>query len=262
MYIVIFGALVIGLCLGLMGSGGSILTVPILHYVVGQPEKAAFAGSLLIVGCIALFGGMQSMWRGRVQWRSVLWFGLPGMAGTWFGAILSVLVSGTVQLALFDVVMLLAAWFMLRPRPQQLQLATVDAAKTGKGQTGIALWRVVLYGLLVGVLTGFVGVGGGFLIVPALVLLGRLPMHRAIGTSLVIITMQSFSGFVKYLDVLKQLHIRLDYTVLAWFAAIGVLGSLIGGSLGSRVPQAALQRAFAILLLLAGVGILVALLLA
>lgn len=253
MYIVILGALVIGLSLGLMGSGGSILMMPILHYVVGQPEKVAIAGSLLVVGCIASFGGVQGIIRGRVHWRSVLWFGLPGMVGTWYGAKLSAFASGTVQLAVFDVVMLVAALFMLRP--QRLSAAIDDLPKVEK-----ARWKVVLDGVAVGLLTGFVGVGGGFLIVPALVLLGGLTMRLAIGTSLLIIAMKSFSGFVKYLDVLQQLHLSLDHTVLAWFVGIGVVGSIAGSALGTRVPQAALQRAFAILLLLASIGILIALL--
>lgn len=250
MLLPILGALAIGLSLGLMGSGGSILTVPILHYLIGQPEKVAIAGSLLVVGSIAAVGGLQNAARRNVHWRSVLWFGVPGMAGTWLGARLSQHVSGTVQLALFDAVMFAAALFMLRPKPSEP--TTPKAPK--------APWKIVLDGLVVGALTGFVGVGGGFLIVPALVLLGGLGMQLAVGTSLLIIALKSFSGFVKYLDVLAELDLELDYTVLAWFIGVGIVGSLLGTVVGKRVPQAALQRAFAVLLLLAGVGILAALL--
>lgn len=252
MFWAILGALPIGISLGLMGSGGSILTVPILVYLVGQPEKAAIAGSLLVVGSIATFGSLQYVLRRRVHWRSVLWFGPPGMAGTWLGAHLSAHVSGTVQLSVFDAVMLAAAMFMLRP----------PRLTDGSPRRPKATWKVVVDGLLVGVLTGFVGVGGGFMIVPALVLLGGLPMSLAVGTSLSIIALNSFSGFVKYLDVLHQLDIQLDYAVLSVFVGIGVLGSWLGGLVSARVPQAALQRAFAGLLLVAGAAILVALVVA
>lgn len=252
MLLVIAGALVIGVSLGLMGSGGSILTVPILHYLVGQPEKTAIAGSLLVVGSIAAVGGVQRVLRRRVHWRSVVWFGGPGMVGTWLGARLSAFASGQLQLALFDVVMLGAALRMLRPLP----VHDPSVPHVGKPR-----WKVVLDGLLVGLLTGFVGIGGGFLIVPALVLLGGLPMHLAVGTSLLIIALQSFSGFVKHLDVLHSVGQQLDLRVLAWFVALGILGSLAGGFVGSRIPQAALQRGFASLLLVAGIGILLALLL-
>jgi uncharacterized membrane protein YfcA len=246
---VVLGALGIGIALGLMGSGGSILTVPILVYLVGQEEKAAIAGSLLVVGSIALVGGLQYVPRGLVHWRSVFWFGLPGMVGTWFGARLSALVSGTVQLAVFDLVMLIAAVFMLRP-------PRIEAGVAPRKEQ--ARWKVVADGLVVGVLTGFVGVGGGFLIVPALVLLGGLPMGLAIGTSLLIIALKSFSGFVKYLDVLGELDIHLDWGVLGTFVGLGVLGTVGGSQVGRKLPQATLQRAFAVLLLLAGLAILVA----
>ncbi|HEB51748.1 MAG TPA: sulfite exporter TauE/SafE family protein [bacterium] len=249
---VLLGAIVIGVSLGLMGSGGSILTVPILHYLIHQPEKVAIAGSLLVVGSIAAFGGLQNVARGSVHWRSVLWFGVPGMAGTWLGARLSAFASGTVQLALFDAVMLAAAVFMLRP-------AKLDASASAAHKQK-ARWKIVLDGLVVGVLTGFVGVGGGFLIVPALVLLGGLDMRLAVGTSLLIIALKSFSGFVKYLDVLAERDLHLDYSVLGWFIGIGVLGSLFGSAVGKRVPQAGLQRSFGVMLLLASIGILIALL--
>lgn len=259
MVFVILGALAIGLSLGLMGSGGSILTVPILVYLVGQPEKAAIAGSLLVVGSIAFVGALQNMRRGTVHWRSVLWFGIPGMVGTWFGAQLSALVSGTVQMVVFDLVMLAAALLMLRSRPPENRNGEQGNPGNEPPQPK-AHWRILLDGLLVGLLTGFVGVGGGFMVVPALVLLGGLTMRVAIGTSLLIIAMKSFSGFAKYLDVLREMEIGLDYSVLAWFAGVGTVGSLIGGAASARIPQNVLQRVFAILLLVAGLAILGALL--
>lgn len=240
------GALAIGLALGLLGSGGSILTVPVLVYLLGQDEKTAIAGSLFIVGAIAAAGGVQFAWRQRVDWRSVLLFGLPGMAGTYLGAWLGGLVSGALQLAVFAGVMLLAAALMFRP----------PVVKDGPHSPRSG-WKVALDGVAVGILTGFVGVGGGFLIVPALVLLGGLPMHLAVGTSLVIITLKSFTGFAKYLDVLGDLGLALDWRILLIVTGVGVAGSFAGRLLGNRISQARLQRIFALFLVVIGLWILV-----
>lgn len=243
------GAAIIGLSLGLLGSGGSILTVPILVYLIGQEEKTAIAGSLFIVGCIASVGGLQSTAHKHVHWRSVIWFGLPGMAGSWLGAQLSVFVSGTFQLLLFVAVMLIAGFFMVKP-PKLEQTPHQHAT-----------WKIILEGLLVGVLTGLVGVGGGFLIVPALVLLGGLPIHLAIGSSLLIIALKSFSGFAKYLEVLTQQGLTLDWTILLTFVGVGVIGILSGGMVASRLDQNLLQKLFAGLLFLMGTAMLVGILL-
>lgn len=246
------GALAIGLALGLLGSGGSILTVPVLVYLVGQEEKTAIAGSLFVVGIIALAGGLQFAWRRAVDWRSVWLFGLPGMAGTYLGALLGGLVSGTLQLAVFAGVMLLAAGLMFRPpaRTGEAEEEPPPAPRPGR------FWKVPLEGLVVGVLTGFVGVGGGFLIVPALVLLGGLPMRLAIGTSLIIIALKSGTGFLKYLDVLHDLGYSLDWQVLGVITAVGIAGSFAGRVLGKRLSQERLRRLFAVFLVVIAVLIL------
>lgn len=246
MVLAFLGALIIGLSLGLLGSGGSILTVPILVYLMGQDEKVAIAGSLFIVACIALVGGIQYTVKKRIHWRSVLWFGVPGMVGAWLGAQLSIFVTGTVQLLLFIGVMVVAGIFMARP------------PKLERRETPRPFWKIALDGLLVGILTGLVGVGGGFLIVPALVLLGGLPMHLAIGSSLIIIALKSFSGFVKYLDVLHQLGQTLDWPILGIFVAVGTLGTLFGGIVAHRLHQELLQKMFAGLLFVMGAAMLVA----
>jgi uncharacterized protein len=241
MILALFSALLIGLSLGLMGSGGSILTVPVLIYLVGQDEKVAIAGALCIVGAIALVAGMRAALRRQVDWSSVVWFGLPGMLGTFFGAVLGGMVASSVQLLTFVGVMASAGvWMLWRPR----------IPATGTVAVRRAAMRIVPEGLMVGTLTGFVGVGGGFLIVPALVLLGGLSMQRAVASSLVIIAMQSFTGFAKYHHVLAERNLHLDGKVLATFAGVGILGSLFGGSLGRRLDQDKLRRVFAWILLI------------
>ncbi|RDI95103.1 sulfite exporter TauE/SafE family protein [Meiothermus sp. QL-1] len=244
MLLALLGAILIGLALGMLGSGGSILTVPILVYLVGEPDKLAIAESLAIVGLIALAGAVPYARKGLIDWRNVVWFGLPGMAGTYLGAYLSQWVPGVWQLGLFAVVMLLAAYMMFRP-------PRLEAKPKPRSYP-----KIILDGLVVGALTGLVGVGGGFLIVPALVLLGGLSMHLAVGTSLVIIAMKSASGFYKYLHLLPQQGYSVNWEVVLLFSALGILGSLFGGRLAASIPQLALRRGFAGFLVVMGVFIL------
>ena len=239
------GAIAIGLSLGLLGSGGSILTVPVLVYLVGQDEKVAIAGSLFVVGSIALAGGLQFLRAGFIQWRSVLVFGLPGMLGTYLGAMLAAYVSGVMQLALFALVMLVASWLMLRP----LDLEHADRKER-------ASWKIAGDGLAVGVITGLVGVGGGFLIVPALVLLGGLSMHQAVATSLIVIALKSYSGFWKYLDVLESRSLELDWATLCVVTALGITGSIAGSKLARRLPKDKMKRGFGWFLIVMGIYIL------
>jgi uncharacterized membrane protein YfcA len=241
----LLGAAAIGLSLGLLGSGGSILTVPVLVYLFDQPEKVAIAGSLGVVGSVALVGAVPYARQRLIDWRNVLWFGLPGMVGTYLGAWIAQFVSGLLQLALFAVVMLLAAVMMLRPGP---------AAPPGDGERHV--FKIAADGLAVGVLTGFVGVGGGFLIVPALALLGGLDMRRAVATSLVIIALKSYSGFYKYLHVLEAEHLALDWRVLGLVTAAGIIGTVAGNRMARRLDQATLKRVFGIFLVVMAAYIL------
>jgi uncharacterized membrane protein YfcA len=232
------GALVVGLSLGLLGSGGSILTVPILVYVVGQSPKLAVAASLAIVGTIALVGAASYARKRLVDWRYVLYFGLPGIVATYAGAWVSHFVSGAVQLIVFAVIMGLASWTMLRPAPP---------ATDAPPQRHFA-WLLAA-GVGVGLITGFVGVGGGFLFVPALVILGGLPMHRAVGTSLAVISLNSASGFVGHYVQLAAASVAIPWTQIAVFAAIGTAGSLAGHVIGSRLAHGSLRRVFGVLLI-------------
>ncbi|MCM2270610.1 MAG: sulfite exporter TauE/SafE family protein [Thermoanaerobaculia bacterium] len=237
------GAALVGLALGLLGSGGSTLTVPILVYVVGLEEKTAIASSLAIVGSVALAGGLFAVARRRVDGRSVLWFGVPGMAGTAAGAQLARPVPGALQLVVFALFMLGAAALMWR--------GGVVAAEARRRSA----WKLALDGVAVGVATGFVGIGGGFLIVPALVVVGGLPMPLAVGTSLIVIAMNAYVGFWRYLPTLAALGLTLDRALLAAFIAVGAATSLLGNRFGARLPQHRLRRLFAVTLV--GLGLFV-----
>lgn len=239
------GALLVGLSLGLLGSGGSILTVPVLIYLAGEQEKVAIAESLGIVGAISFAGFIPYALKKQVHWRSVILFGLPGMAGTYGGAIIAGYVSGTFQLILFAAVMLAAAIMMFNDRKKNI-------GADGEISISHAWWKIVLEGLAVGILTGLVGVGGGFLIVPALVILGGLPMSLAVGTSLLIIALKSFSGFYKYMDVLASLEMSMNWHLILVFSLIGAVGSLVGKTVGSKISNERLKKGFAVFLILMG----------
>ena len=244
MLYVVLGAVAIGLVLGLLGSGGSILTVPVLVYLAGQPDKVAIAESLAIVGAIASVGAASYARQGLVDWQAVAGFGAPGIVGTYGGAALAAHVPGAVQLVLFGAVMLAAAGAMLRGRPE------------GRAQEGRSAGAVAAVGAGVGVMTGLVGVGGGFLLVPALVLVVGLDVRLAVGTSLSVIVLNSLTGFVAYLDVLGEAGGAVDWGLVGGIAAVGVVGSIVGSRLSGRVPQAALRRSSAGLLVVMGLFIL------
>jgi uncharacterized membrane protein YfcA len=240
------GALLIGVSLGLLGSGGSILTVPVLIYLVGQDPKVAIAGSLMIVGIISVFSALPYARQGLVKWRTVVVFGLPGMLGAYLGAYGAHYVSNAVQMLIFSVLLLTAAYLMFRPVKLEDEGPTQERA----------LYKIAIDGLLVGGVTGLVGVGGGFLIIPALVLLGGLSMRLAVGTSLVIIAAKSFVGFYEYLNVLSALQLSIDWHIIGLFSLIGIVGGWLGHKVSSRVDQALLKKIFSVFLVLIGVFIL------
>lgn len=241
------GAALIGLSLGLLGSGGSILTVPVLVYLVGEPEKLAIAESLAIVGGVSLVGAIPYALGRQIDWRSVGWFGVPGVTGTYLGAALSVYLSGVAQLLLFAVVMLLAAVMMFRPPKAQAESPSAHPRSPVK---------IGAEGLGVGILTGLVGVGGGFLIIPALVLLGGLPMSLAVGTSLLIIAAKSLVGFAKYVNVLAEQNLSLHWDLIVIFTALGILGSFLGARMGRKVSNESLRKGFAGFLVVMGLYVL------
>ncbi len=238
------GAVLIGVSLGLLGGGGSILAVPLLVYVADLPTREAIATSLLVVGATSAVGGRAHARPHRVRWRTGLVFGLAGMTGAYAGGRLAAYVPTAVLLTGFAVMMLATAFAMLRGQR--------DATADGKVPSReLPVRRVVLDGALVGLVTGLVGAGGGFLVVPALVLLGGLPMPVAIGTSLVVIAMKSVAGLAGYLAT-----VSLDWGLAAAVTAAAVAGSLLGGRLVGRIPAALLRRAFGWFVVAMGVFVL------
>jgi hypothetical protein len=232
---------VIGVSLGLLGGGGSILTVPIFVYLLGFGAKEAIAMSLAVVGATSLLGAVGHWRAGNVNVRVAAIFGAVAMAGTYLGARLAVFFSGAAQLGLFAVVMLAAAYFMFRPTAVASGVTAAESARR------MPVGLIAAEGLAVGVLTGLVGVGGGFLIVPALVLLGKVPMKQAVGTSLLVIAMKSAAGFVGYLG-----QVAVDWTFIAAFTAVASVGIVFGTYMVRFVPQHALKRAFAVFLVIMG----------
>ena len=223
-------AVFVGVALGLLGGGGSILTVPLLAYVAGMDAKQAIATSLLVVGVTSAIGAISHARAGRVQWRTGLIFGAAGMAGAYAGGLLARFIPGTVLLIGFAVMMIATAIAMLRGRKN------IDASEGGHH---LPVPKIVAEGLVVGLVTGLVGAGGGFLVVPALALLGGLPMPVAVGTSLIVIAMKSFAGLGGYLS-----SVQIDWTVALAVTAAAVVGAVVGTRLTALVDPDALRKVF------------------
>lgn len=224
-------SVLIGLSLGLLGGGGSMLTVPILIYALGIEPKSAIATSLLVVGVTSSVGVITHARAGRVQVRTGLLFGAAGMAGAYAGGRLAHFLPARLLLLTFAAMMVATAVAMLRGRGRQAEPAPTVA--------DLPILRVLLQGAAVGAITGLVGAGAGFLVVPALALLGGLPMAIAVGTSLLVIAMQSLAGFFGYLG-----HVAVDLRLAGLVVGAAVIGILIGGQLAARVSQQALRRGF------------------
>jgi uncharacterized protein len=236
-------AVVVGVTLGLLGGGGSILMVPLLVYVAGMDAKEAIAASLVVVGVTAAVSVVGHARAGRVRWRTGLLFGAAGMAGAFAGGLLGGHLPGQLLMSAFALMMVATAVAMLRGRRD------VDPAK---GHAELPVGRVLLDGVVVGLVTGLVGAGGGFLVVPALALLGGLPMGVAVGTSLLVIAMKSAAGLTGYLAT-----VSLDWTLVGAITIAAVVGSLIGARLVDRIPADALRKAFGWFVLAMGAFVLV-----
>lgn len=241
----------IGISLGLMGGGGSVLALPILVYLMGVEAKSAIAMTLVIVGTVSLIGVIPHWRRGNVNFQKAFMFGAATMLGAFLGAKLAFFVSGTFQLLLFAVMMMIAASFMIRKSRKSTQPDNDLQYYPAPVCKYCWLWMLT-EGLGVGVLTGLVGVGGGFAIVPALVLLGNTPMKEAVGTSLLIIACNSVAGFLGYLG-----QVPLDWGLMGSFIVAASVGILGGTYLAQYVKAQQLQKIFGYFLIAVAAFILV-----
>jgi uncharacterized membrane protein YfcA len=248
-------ALVIGIVLAMIGSGGSILTVPVLVYLLKIEPVTATAYSLFIVGMTALAGAIPYWKRGELDRNALIWFSFPSIAAVWLTRAILLpalpdvwLTLGAVSIGkgqalmiLFAGLMLVSAILMLRDAPPLAQTSTPRRA------------LLVLEGAVVGVLTGLVGAGGGFLIIPALVLLAGLPMKTAVGTSLALIALKSIIGFSG--DLTSGL--APDWLLLLSFTSVAILGILLGARFVPNIDARNLKRGFGVFLILVAAAMLV-----
>ncbi len=227
----------IGIVLGALGGGGSILAVPVFVYALGADPKAAIAMSLPVVGMTSLAGALGHWREGHLELKPALLFGAAAMAGAYLGARIASWVPGGVQLTTLAIVMAAAAVSMLRRKRRLLAADAASAKRT----------RIISIatGVGIGILTGLLGVGGGFLFVPALVLFGGLPMKQAIGTSLLVIAMSAAAGSLGYLG-----RVPIDWGIVIRFTAAAIGGIVAGVYVVRFVPHRALQRTFGVFLLI------------
>lgn len=227
-------ALLVGVSLGIMGGGGSILTVPILRYVLGMEAHRAIAVSMLVVGVTSLAALVPHARRKRVRWRVGVTFGLAGMAGAFLAGRLTHFVPGVVLLTAFALMMFATAFAMLR-QPTGKPAHDADA----HASSHFKVVKVAAEGFAVGAITGLLGAGGGFVIVPALVLLARLPIDYAVGTSLIVIAMNTSAGFLGLIG-----QVDIDFSVALIVSGAAVIGSVGGGALAGRIAPSTLKQGF------------------
>lgn len=231
-------ALLIGGGLGLLGGGGSMLMLPLLLYVIGLEPHSAIVASLLVVGLASATAAAVHAARGGIDIRAGFWFGGSSILGAYAGGSTARLLPSTLLLAISGAVMLVTGLGMLRAR------TSYQAPRT-------CCVRAAAVGVLVGALTGLVGAGGGFIVVPALTLLCAMVLREAIGTSLLVIALNCFAGFAG-----AAAHARLPPAPIGELCAIASAGSAAGALLSTRVPPDALRRAFAWVVLATGVVML------
>ncbi|MBL7730620.1 MAG: sulfite exporter TauE/SafE family protein [Chitinophagaceae bacterium] len=251
-------SLVIGVSLGLIGGGGSILTVPVLVYLFGVNPVLATAYSLFIVGATSLVGTFPKYKSGEVNLKTAIIFGIPSIAAVFatrafivpaipkevFTVDGFVVTKPLLMMMLFAVLMVFASVSMIRDKRKN------DATATGPQQFNYPL--ILMEGAVVGVLTGLVGAGGGFLIIPALVLFSKLPMKQAVGTSLLIIAAKSLIGFTG--DLGKQ---TMDWPLLLSVTGLAIVGIFIGNLLSKKVSADKLKKGFGWFVLLMGIYIII-----
>ncbi|MFC5193778.1 sulfite exporter TauE/SafE family protein [Bizionia hallyeonensis] len=243
----IFGyisALLIGVVLGLIGGGGSILAVPALAYLFLVNEKVATAYSLFVVGVSALVGGLKQHKKGLVDWRTAFVFGIPAIIGI---SIVRHFVIPALPEVMFTIGnfeftrrMVMFGMFSILMIPAALSMLRDVKLKPENTQVSYNYPLIIIEGLLIGAITGMIGAGGGFLIIPALVLLANVDIKVAVATSLIIIAMNALSGF--FLG--DALTMTIDWKFLLSFTAISLIGIFIGSYLGSFIDGKKLKKGF------------------
>ncbi|WP_111684218.1 sulfite exporter TauE/SafE family protein [Winogradskyella tangerina] len=250
------GALFIGVVLGLIGGGGSILTVPILVYLLFVNPVTATAYSLFVVGVSSLVGAIRNIQKGLVDFRTAIVFAIPAFIAVYvtrkylvpaipeevFSIGDFILTKDIAIMLFFAIVMLVASLSMIRNKRE-------DSSEETKISYNYPL--IIIEGILVGVITGIVGAGGGFLIIPALVLLAKLPMKKAVATSLLIIAIKSLIGFIGDVE-----NLEIDWTFLLIFTSISTVGIFLGIYLSNFIEGKKLKKGFGWFVLIMGVYII------
>ncbi len=249
MLIISFLAIIIGILLGLLGGGGSILTVPVLIYLADIPAKNAIITSLFVVGSTSLIATITHASKKHVCWKTGGIFGSAGMLGAFSGGRLNAYIPDALLLILLAIVMLFAALSMLLKKQKTTSLAAQKELSFCPLELPII--AILLDGFFLGLITGLVGVGGGFLLVPALMHLAQLPMHAAIGTSLFIICLQSFAALMGH-----AAHISIDIPLTVSISFLAIIGSFIGAKLALHFPPALLKKSFGYFVLTLGSALL------
>ena len=240
--LVLISALIIGLSVGLLGSGGSILTVPVLVHLVQLPEKVAIVSSLGVVAQISFIALLPYLWRRHLDFALFKRFAVPAFFGTLLGVALAQWLHSSVQLLILAVLMLGSAANMWRKTIWQWQIQSP--------------WLLAALATSLGMLTGLVGVGGGFLIVPLLLAVTVIPMSGAIACSLALIFLQSSTGFISHYWLMSVQGQTLPLELIGWLGLIGACGSLFGIILSAYIPQLWVRKTFSALLVGTAVSLL------
>jgi len=244
----VLGGALVGLSLGLMGAGGAILSIPIFTLVLGHAIAVSKVEALAVTGSIALFSGMRAVIARNTDLARFAAFALPGLVGAWLGGPLGKMISPIVQASLFGALAVVAAWRMTAAQKDQ----DPDSPPPLSARA-IALATVT--GFLIGVLTSVIGVGGGFLLVPALVLVTGLPIKRAAGTSLLVIAVNSGVGVAASAFYQREAFDSVDWQSVSIVALCGIVGSVAGARFGAMLPARMLRRIFAAVLVLVALGV-------
>jgi len=250
-------AALIGVSLGLIGGGGSILTMPVLVYLFRVSPSLATSYSLFVVGSTSLVGAFNNYKKGFVSIKTALLFGLSSIVTVFItrkfivSALPEKLIIGSITvtesfliMSVFAVLMVFASISMIKNNTEEKP----DVINEDK----INLLKLFFYGIFVGIVTGLLGAGGGFLLIPALVLIGNIPMKEAIGTSLLIIALNSLIGFIGDLG-----HFQIDWFFLSKITLVAVAGIFAGGYIGKKIPGEKLKKAFGWFVLVMGIYIIV-----